>query len=72
MSRESVHIYSQRLNGGEKSALQIAEQASQVRLIMASQPALTRSLIFLNVPSRKYLSRLEIAQESLLLILAAA
>lgn len=61
----------QRLIGGEETALQIAEQASQVRLIMASRPALTQRLISLDVPGHAYLKRLEDEQESPLLVLAA-
>ena len=63
---------SQRLVGGADAALQIAEQASQVRLVMASRPALTQRLIDLGISGPNYLNVLEDEQETPLLVLPAS
>lgn len=62
---------SQRLIGGAETAQQIAEQASQVRLIMASRPALTQRLITLDISGPAYLNALKEEQEIPLLVLPA-
>ena len=63
---------SQQLIGEAETASQIAEQASQIRLIMASRPALTQRLISLNVSGPAYLNALEEELENPLLVLPAS
>jgi len=62
---------STRLVGGPDVALQIAEQASQIRLVMASRPALTQRLIELEVSGSNYLRVLEEEREEPLLFLSS-
>lgn len=52
-----------------KVASQIADQASEIRLIMASRPSLTENLISRDVSGLQYLRALEEEQESPLLVL---
>jgi type III secretion system FlhB-like substrate exporter len=58
-----------RISGDSTVASQIAGQASEIRLIMASRPSLTENLISRDVSGFRYLKALEDEQECPLLVL---
>lgn len=58
-----------RIGGASTVASQIASQASEIRLIMASRPSLTKDLIHRDVSGLRYLKALEEEQECPLLVL---
>lgn len=60
---------SQRLGGDGTIASQIADQSSQIRLVMASRPSLTQNVLNRDISGRRYLDVLEEENESPLLIL---
>lgn len=62
-------VLSTRLQGGADAARQISQDASEIRLRIASQPALSEMLIQMGVNGRTYLERVEQEEEQPLLIL---
>ncbi|UWR10907.1 hypothetical protein [Sulfitobacter mediterraneus] len=62
-------LMAQRLVGGEKQAISISQDCSEIRLRAAAQPDLARALIAKNIHGREFIERVQAEESSPLLIL---